>query len=187
MYGRLQWIVFILGIAIAAFQVHAAQFDGPNIKLPDVPINASEDKTIHGTATQDDSMNAISTLNASLVTLDVNVTSDVYSENDRQVLYCPKGNYMVVRNRIFLAGPDLNKIEQVKYTLHPSFSNPVAVSRDPTNDFEVWIWSWGGFPIKATITTTTGQIFEKDFEFSFKAKFEDAQQKGIPQVMDCNE
>lgn len=187
MYGRLQWIVFLLGIAIAAFQVHAAQFDGPNIKLPDVPTNASEDKAIPVTLAQDDSMSAISTSNATPATLNINVSSDVYSENDRQVHYCPKGNYMVVRNRIFLVGSDLNKIEQVKYTLHPSFSNPVAVSKDPTNDFEVWIWSWGGFPIKATITTKTGQTFEREFEFSFKGKFEDAQQKGILQVMDCNE
>jgi transcription initiation factor IIF auxiliary subunit len=78
-------------------------------------------------------------------------------------------------------------VKEVKYLLHPSFSNPLAVSRDPTSDFEVWIWSWGGFPIKATITTKSGQVFEKKFDFSFKSTFEEAQTKGIPQVMKCNE
>jgi len=123
----------------------------------------------------------------SLTTLNFEVASDVYSEKDRQVLYCPKGNYMVVRNRIYLTGMDIDKVMQVEYLLHPSFSNRVAVSRDPTNDFEAWIWSWGGFPIKATITTKSGQVFEKEFDFSFKTEFEEAQNKGIPQVMRCEE
>ena len=96
-------------------------------------------------------------------------------------------NYMVVRNRIYLTGVDLNKVKKVKYLLHPSFSNPIAVSEDATNSFEAWIWSWGGFPIKATITTNSGQVFEKQFDFSFKSKFEEAQSKGIPQTMRCEE
>jgi transcription initiation factor IIF auxiliary subunit len=82
---------------------------------------------------------------------------------------------------------DLDKVQKVEYLLHPTFSNPVAVSEDPTNDFEVWIWAWGGFPITATITTKTGQIFEKNYDFSFKTKFEEAQSKRIPQMMECND
>ncbi len=70
---------------------------------------------------------------------------------------------MVVRNRIYLTGTDLDKVKQVKYLLHPSFPNPIAVSEDPTNDFEAWIWSWGGFLIKATITTESSQVFEKNW------------------------
>ena len=122
-----------------------------------------------------------------LTALNVEVASDVYSEKDRQVLYCPKGNYIVVRNRIYLNGTDLDRVKQVKYLLHPSFSDPVAASDDTTNQFEIWIWSWGGFPIKATITTKSGQVFEKEFDFSFKTKFEEAQSKGIPQAMRCDE
>jgi len=124
---------------------------------------------------------------AKVIALNVEVACDVYSEKDRQVLYCPKGNYMVVRSRIYLTGGDLDKVAQVKYLLHPSFPNPVAVSEDLTSDFEVWIWSWGGFPIKATVTTKSGQVFEKEFDFSFKTKFEEAQSKGIPQFMRCEE
>ena len=94
---------------------------------------------------------------------------------------------MVVRNRIYLEGSDLDKVKEARYFLHESFNQPEGVVGDPANNFEIWIWSWGGFPIKATITTKTGQTFEKDFDFSFKTKFEEAQSKGIPQEMSCEE
>jgi hypothetical protein len=187
MYGRLFLIIILLGFFIVSLQVEAAQFEGTNIKLPKEPTIVSKKKVDQIVSTQQNTPNLNQAPSTTLTTLNVEVASDVYSEKDRQVLYCPKGNYMVVRNRIYLTGSDLDKVKQVKYLLHPSFSNPVAVSEDPTKNFEVWIWSWGGFPIKATITTKGGQIFEKDFDFSFKSKFEEAQSKGIPQVMRCNE
>ena len=185
MYGRLFLIIILLGFFIVSLQVEAAQFEGTNIKLPKEPTIVSEKKVDQIVSTQQNTPNLNQAPSTTLTTLNVEVASDVYSEKDRQVLYCPKGNYMVVRNRIYLTGSDLDKVKQVKYLLHPSFSNPVAVSEDPTKNFEVWIWSWGGFPIKATITTKSGQIFEKDFDFSFKSKFEEAQEKGIPQSMKC--
>ena len=187
MYGRLFLIFFLLGSFIVSLQVEAAQFEGTNIKLPKEPTTVSEKKVDQIATTQQNTAYLNQVPSKTLENLNIEVSSDVYSEKDRQVLYCPKGNYMVVRNRIYLAGSDLDKVKKVKYLLHPSFSNPVAVSEDPTNNFEVWIWSWGGFPIKATITTKSGQVFEKEFDLSFKTKFEEAQSKGIPQVMECNE
>jgi hypothetical protein len=194
MYAR-QLIIFatLLGFFILSLQVEAAQFEGPNNKPPTQPIIVSETEvnqvvsSAQTASTQQNATNLIQAQNMKITSLNVEVASDVYSEKDRQVLYCPKENYMVVRNRIFLTGSDLDKVKQVKYLFHPSFSNPVAISEDPTNSFEAWIWSWGGFPIKATITTKTGQVFEKDFDFTFKTKFEEAQGKGIPQSMECNE
>jgi hypothetical protein len=194
MYAR-QFFIFTLlsGFIIMAAHVEAAQFEGSNIKLPIEPTSDSEkeaDLVVKPDQTASTHQNATN-LNqppiAKLTTLNVEVASDVYSEKDRHVLYCPKGNYMVVRNRIYLTGVDLDKVKQVKYLLHPSFSNPMAVSEDATNSFEAWIWSWGGFPIKTTITTKSGQVFEKDFDFSFKSKFEEAQSKGIPQEKSCEE
>jgi len=185
--------IFLLDISIMAIHVEAAQFEGSNVNLPTEPTRSSEMeadqvvKTAQTVSTQQNASNLDQASSTTLTTLNVEVTSDVYSEKDRHVLYCPKGNYMVVRNRIYLAGGDLDKVKQVKYLLHPSFSNPVAVSEDATNSFEAWIWSWGGFPIKATITTKSGQVFEKDFDFSFKSKFEEAQSNGIPQEMSCEE
>jgi hypothetical protein len=187
MYGRLFLIFILLGFIIMSLQVEAAQFEGTNIKLPKEITNVSEKKVDQVAPTLQNTAYLNQVPSKTPANLNVQVASDVYSEKDRQVLYCPKGNYMVVRNRIYLTGSDLDKVKQVKYLLHPSFSNPVAVSEDPTNNFENWIWSWGGFPIKATITTKSGQVFEKDFDFSFKSKFEEAQSKGVPQVMRCNE
>lgn len=173
---------------------YGTQFEIPGVKLQEEQLNTSvsdldDDQSIpEQRYPRQISVNStVNTQNNESSVLNVEVTSDVYSEKDGRVLYCPKGNYMVVRNRIYLNGPDLDKVQKVKYLLHPTFSNPVAESNDPTNDFEAWIWTWGGFPIKATITTQTGQIFEKDYDFTFKNKFEDAERKGIPQVMECND
>ena len=184
---RLCLIVTLLGIFLLSILSQAAQFEGSSPNLPEqatqaIAIEANQSSPIQQNATTIDQP-AIAKVTAP----NVEVASDVYSEKDRQVLYCPKGNYMVVRNRIYLTGADLDKVAQVKYLLHPSFPNPIAVSEDPTNDFEAWIWSWGGFLIKATITTKSGQVFEKELDFSFKNKFEEAQSKGIPQYMRCEE
>lgn len=191
--GKLYLAIALLGIVLLSVQAEAAQFEGSNLKLPIQQPSDSEKvvdqvvKPDQTASTQQNATNLNQPSIATLTALNVEVASDVYSDKDRHVLYCPKGNYMVVRNRIYLTGVDLNKVKKVKYLLHPSFSNPIAVSEDATNSFEAWIWSWGGFPIKATITTNSGQVFEKQFDFSFKSKFEEAQSKGIPQSMRCEE
>lgn len=122
-----------------------------------------------------------------LTSLNVQVTNDVYSDKDRTMYYCPSGNYIEFKNRIYLIGPDLDKVKSVQYVLHESFQdNPAPISTDRANNFEIWIMTWGRFPIKAIITTTTGQQFEKDYDFSFKSKVEEAQGEGIPMVLDCS-
>ena len=184
---RFVFLIFILLIVFIIPLVDAAQFEGSSPKLPVQPTPSTVVEANQSSLIQQNATTIDQTPIAKVTALNVEVVSDVYSEKDRQVLYCPKGNYIVVRNRIYLTGADLDKIAQVKYLLHPSFPNPVAVSEDPTNNFEAWIWSWGGFLIKATITTKSGQVFEKELDFSFKAKFEEAQRKGIPQTMRCEE
>ena len=184
---RFVFLIFILSNVFLIPLVDAAEFEGSSPKLPVQPTTPPVVEANQSSPIQQIATTIAQAPIAKVTTLNVEAASDVYSEKDRQVLYCPKGNYMVVRNRIYLTGAELDKVAQAKYLLHPSFSNPVAVSEDPTNDFEVWIWSWGGFPIKATITTKSGQIFEKELDFSFKTKFEEAQSKGIPQYMRCEE
>jgi hypothetical protein len=186
-FTRRLLIFIILGFLVLLIRADSAQFEGSSPKLPVQPTTPPVVEANQSSPIQQNTTTIAQAPIAKVTTLNVEVASDVYSEKDRQVLYCPKGNYMVVRNRIYLTGADQDKVKQVKYLLHPSFSNPVALSEDPTNDFEVWIWSWGGFPIKATITTKSGQIFEKELDFSFKTKFEEAQSKGIPQTMRCEE
>ena len=126
-------------------------------------------------------------IQSQLTTLNAEVTNDVYSEKDRVVYYCQEGKDFYVKNRIYLTGPDLSKVKSVKYVLHPTFPNPEQISEDSSNSFEIWIWTWGRLPVKAIITTNTGQQFEKDHAFSFKSKYEEAQRKGIPQVRNCDD
>lgn len=119
--------------------------------------------------------------------LNVEVDSNVYSEKDQHVYYCPKGNIMVAKNRIFLVGFDLDKIKEARYFLHESFNQPEGVLGDPDNDFEIWISTYGGFPIKTVITTKDDQQIEKHYLFNFKSKFEEAEEKGIPLVERCGD
>jgi hypothetical protein len=119
--------------------------------------------------------------------LKVEVANDVYSDRDRVVYYCQDGKDFYVKNRIYLTGPDVGKVKSVKYILHPSFPNPERISEDSSKSFEIWIWTWGRFPVKAIITTKTDQQFQKDYAFSFKSKYEEAQRKGIPQVRNCED
>jgi len=64
--------------------------------------------------------------------------------------------------RIFLqAGPeDLDGIELVKYTLHPTFVNPVRVSASRDTNFDIKIWSYGYFDISALLVMRDGSTRE---------------------------
>jgi hypothetical protein len=118
-------------------------------------------------------------------TLNLNIANDVYTDKDRKIYYCQDGSMFLVKNRIYLTGPDVRKVKKVKYILHPSFSNPEQVAENPVNNFEIWIMTWGRFPLTAIITTKDGQEFNKTYQFAFKSKVEDARKKGIPLVRQC--
>jgi len=121
-----------------------------------------------------------------LPVLNVEVANDVYTPRDPMLYYCVSSNgIMSYKNRIYLTGPDLNKVASVTYILDPSFENPEVSSSDPGNSFEIWIMTWGRFPMQAIITTKSGQVFEKDYYFSFKSNVEEALARGIPQVESC--
>ena len=64
--------------------------------------------------------------------------------------------------RIFLeADPEeLDKIELVKYTLHPTFVNPVRVSANRDTNFDIKIWSYGYFDTKALLVMRDGNTTE---------------------------
>jgi len=120
-----------------------------------------------------------------LPTLNVEVNNDVYTPWDPRIYYCPGNGAMSIENRIYLTGPDLNKVASVTYILHPTFENPEITSNDASNSFEIQIMAWGGFEMKAIITTKSGQVFEKSFDFTFRDKVLDAQAMGVPMVMSC--
>jgi hypothetical protein len=118
-------------------------------------------------------------------TLNVEVANDVYTPWDPKIYYCPSNGAMSIQNRIYLTGPDLNKVAEVTYILHPTFANPEISSNDASNSFEIYISAWGRFDMKAIITTKSGQVFEKSFEFKFADKVRDAQAMGVPMVQSC--
>lgn len=192
--GRIGISIILLSLLILSVQSEAAIWEGPNTKPVMGATNLTEQKgsdqnasahlniSAQNTSGQDQTSSIIQ---SKLANLNVEVTSDVYSAKDPHVYYCVRGNYVEVKNRIYLVGPDLDKVKEARYFLHESLNQPEGVLGDPNNDFEIWITVWGGFPIKAVITTKGGEEFEKDYSFSFKAKFEEAQSKGIPQVMEC--
>ena len=56
--------------------------------------------------------------------------------------------------RIFVEADEeeaLDSIEKVQYELHPTFRNRTRVSSDRRRKFEVRIWTYGYFDIKATL------------------------------------
>jgi hypothetical protein len=121
-----------------------------------------------------------------LTALNVEIANAVYTDQDRRLFYCIGSNGVIsYRNRIYLTGLDLDKVAKVTYIIDPSFPNPEVTSEDPSNSFEIWIMTWGRFPMNAIITTKSGQVFEKTYSFSFKSKVENALAMGIPQVEQC--
>ena len=120
-----------------------------------------------------------------LASIDVQVMNDLYTEKDRNVYFCQEGKYLSYRNRLYLTGPDLDKVAKVKYVLPPSFPNPELVSQDASNNFETWILTWGRFNNIAIVTIKSGQQFQIPYILSFKDKVEAAKSQGIPMVENC--
>lgn len=61
--------------------------------------------------------------------------------------------------RIYLEAdpPDaLKDIDSVQYELHPTFRDRVRVSDDSTNQFEIKIWTYGYFKVRAKLIRKDG-------------------------------
>jgi hypothetical protein len=120
-----------------------------------------------------------------LASLNVQVVNDVYTNEDRKIYYCQEGKYYYIRNRLSLAGPDLDKVAKVKYILPQSFPNPEQTSEDASSNFEIWILTWGRFNDIAIVTTKGGQQFDVPYSISFKDKVERAKAQGIMMIQNC--
>lgn len=53
--------------------------------------------------------------------------------------------------KVNLESDNLKDIQQVEYYLDPSVSNPIIVSENPDNNFEIQTTSWKEFPISAKV------------------------------------
>ena len=60
--------------------------------------------------------------------------------------------------RISLEGSSeaLDRVELVKYSLHPTFVDPVRVSTSRQSNFDIRIWTYGYFDITASIILRDG-------------------------------
>jgi len=73
----------------------------------------------------------------------------------------PGGNkHHYVRIYIEADPANLDKIELVKYTLHPSFKKPYRLSEDRSSNFDIKIWTYGYFDIKALLIMRDGGTTE---------------------------
>jgi transcription initiation factor IIF auxiliary subunit len=61
---------------------------------------------------------------------------------------------------VWLEGPkqDLDAVDMVEYTLHPTFRNPVRTVRTRGNGFKLNTEGWGVFPIYARVCRKDGSV-----------------------------
>jgi len=88
----------------------------------------------------------------------------------------------IFRIKVLVTGPDLYRIRSVHYQLHPTFSPSEQTSRNPYNNFELELWTWGAFNMPITVTTTDGRTYRYDYYFTFGEQLRDAQRRGVPFV-----
>jgi transcription initiation factor IIF auxiliary subunit len=55
---------------------------------------------------------------------------------------------------------ELDEIDLVEYTLHPTFRNPVRTIRTRENCFKLSTSGWGGFPIFARVCNKNGSVIQ---------------------------
>lgn len=67
---------------------------------------------------------------------------------------------------IWVDGPDseLDEIDFVEYTLHPTFRNPVREVRNRTNKFMLSTAGWGGFDIYARVVRKDQKVLSLHHE-----------------------
>ena len=75
------------------------------------------------------------------------------------------GNTFLFHVRIFIKSSDRLDLEDIRYViyeLHPTFRNPKQIAKNIRSDFEIQIWTWGFFNVKAKLVMKGGDIQEID-------------------------
>jgi len=82
---------------------------------------------------------------------------------------------------IYLDGPDLPFVKQVKYTLHKTFRDPVKrVERKSNNPFcALVIWTWGIFEVKVEAEDMNGRIIHLTHFLSYNEQFKQKEIKWL--------
>ncbi len=80
-----------------------------------------------------------------------------------------KYGYDQFKIRLFLSGP-LSQIEYVEYELHPTFIEPVRISKDRSAGFPIEFWTWGEFEILVTIHFLDGHDEEMTYYLEYSSE-----------------
>jgi len=62
--------------------------------------------------------------------------------------------------------PKLEKVAFVQYELHKSFKDRIRVSKNPNNNFEIEIKTWGTFIVKVSIQLKNGDSISFSTDYS---------------------
>lgn len=122
----------------------------------------------------------ISSMNMKTVKLNVNIRFTAFEETSNRVLVKKfrsdgKPHFRV---RIFLEGPDVDKIEKVVYLLHPTFPRP---RREVTSgpNFELLIWTWGTFKLPVEIYDKESRVDQREIDFDYSGDIQNAKAKNL--------
>ena len=62
---------------------------------------------------------------------------------------------------------ELDLVERVEYTLHPSFKRPVRSSANRSNKFSITFWTWGMFMIDVVLYLHDGTTRQIQYYLSY--------------------
>lgn len=76
---------------------------------------------------------------------------------------------------IWIEGSDkeLDSVDHVEYTLHPSFKRPMRSSSSRNNKFSITIWTWGMFMIDVAIFMKNGETHNIQYYLSYELPSDD--------------
>jgi hypothetical protein len=85
-------------------------------------------------------------------------------------------------------GDELAEVESVKYTLHPTFPNPVRVVKTRATKFRLSSAGWGEFEVYVEIRRKDGRVVERKHWLKLEEELSDRLQrkvkKGVKKILD---
>jgi len=90
-------------------------------------------------------------------------------------LYYAKIRIYIEQEKVDSEFINYNDIDVVIYTLHPTFIDRTRKSEKKENQFEIIIWTYGVFTVKASIITKIGKRF--DIEGRLEIPYSDLENK----------
>ena len=98
--------------------------------------------------------------------------------NDKVIYFRPTQdeNQPLYKVWLYLDGPSLPFVKQVKYILHPTFADPErVVPRSIANpNCELVIWTWGIFTVRAEVEDKQGNHISLELYLTYGQQLQDA-------------